>query len=469
MQVSADVTTAMGDASRLIPPANTPMQGLLIGPVWHPTPAITPPLPSHPSPYQGLRGVQWGSHGGTAALAPSVASLEASRPSRDPRAAAAQAQAQQEVWAEIQGCLDYASSRWDSSTVRKRDAAAQRFSTWMEARAALGVPNMTWATATPQTVMAYIYVFSKQHGKPDSATGVRALAAPSSVSSMVSHLSTTFRLLGRSAPWGPMTPAEDGNPADSYAVQLSLQGYRRRRAHDGWFARAAMPWGPEKLRLLLGFMDTREGPLGHMDTLLHLRDAAMFCFMCECGKRGKDSGRLECGGLTDQQGVEIRTDGLAQLTDGATYMCRMFSKTRQERPAPPMEFVYRADGAPDRTNFLWRLLQYYGARWVQGMPMGRYVFTALNRARTNFLDAPMGATTCQKRLETSLKLYGIDDGETLHGLRRGTTGTMVEEHGEEAAMRMLDMRSAATLRLYADHSRPIRYGRKRSRNDSDEH
>lgn len=123
------------------------------------------------------------------------------------------------------------------------------------------------------------------------------------------------------------------------------------------------------------------------------------------------------------------------------------------------EFRYTGREPVCRASFVWRLEQYVRERSAAGLPWGAggWVFSPQSRDRGGFDDRPYDSDACNKRLEGHLQRYGLDEGETVHSLRRGYAHDLAASGvAPEEAMAVLGMRSRRTYDLYSDSARPTR-------------
>ncbi|BDA41869.1 hypothetical protein COCOBI_02-6640 [Coccomyxa sp. Obi] len=92
--------------------------------------------------------------------------------------------------------------RWEHDTISKRQRAAAEFSVFLQTLPAAWGLNMM--TARPLDIIMYSEaVWRHQHQGSWLPDGSK-VASPSGHSSMLSMLSTTFSLLGRTGPWDPV-------------------------------------------------------------------------------------------------------------------------------------------------------------------------------------------------------------------------------------------------------------------------
>jgi hypothetical protein len=351
--------------------------------------------------------------------------------------------------------LQRAGGRWEPGTLSERERQCKAFSEWMGQLPSS--QQVGWDSCTPLHLMAYM----EAEWLP--TRGTRALedgtvgTSAGYMQTTVSHLSTTFKLLGRAAPWGTQA---DGlcNPVDSEAVKAYLGAYRKQYARAGHETAAARPWKLEELAEALQRMDAAMPPAvgTGLQRALLMRDQAALCFLADCGKRGKDCGRLQVSDFCSSRTGCALSPSAFPLSEGDVWECRMFSKTRQVERGPCIAFCYTGREPACRTNFLWRLEAYLAERARVGAPLGRFLFSPEARSKGAFQDAPLSSQALQGRVREHLRRAGMDHS-TLHGLRRALRQDLATAGVEQAeAMRALDIRSRRTDDLYADSSRPVR-------------
>lgn len=93
-------------------------------------------------------------------------------------------------------------------TVKLRQSAIRELADWLQSKQA--ACNRTVHTAIPEDILVYL----TQHWLPSHAGSITSngelIAAPGSMSSIQSHLSSEFEVLGRTDDWNPAT--QTGNP-----------------------------------------------------------------------------------------------------------------------------------------------------------------------------------------------------------------------------------------------------------------
>lgn len=142
----------------------------------------------------------------------------------------------------------------------------------------------------------------------------RCIAAPGSMSSMLSSLSTAFRLLGREGPWNGV--ARTGNPADGIDVALLKRGYRREAHAAGFEEGSAVPWDEASVHRLIDWLDQQvtshtAAGVQHLEkggyinafssimaALLCDRDAMLATYLWGSSQRAKEAGALKLEDFT---------------------------------------------------------------------------------------------------------------------------------------------------------------------------
>ena len=98
-----------------------------------------------------------------------------------------------------------------ASTLKVRQSAMRELADWLHSTHAAS--NRTVMTSIPEDILVYLTQhWLPNHGGAETAAGNR-IAAPSSLSSIKSHLAQEFDLLGRTGDWNAST--QSGNPMHS--------------------------------------------------------------------------------------------------------------------------------------------------------------------------------------------------------------------------------------------------------------
>ena len=138
---------------------------------------------------------------------------------------------------------------WVTSTIKARKAAATELSNWFDS-----LPEGAkcgWPTAGPLDLVHYIEdAWLATHGtfnRADGGTG----CAPTSLDSVLSHLTTTFTLLGRTGKWASGGDIRRRNPLRSSAVAKYKASFKRLCSGAGYRTGAAKAWAPGEVERVL--------------------------------------------------------------------------------------------------------------------------------------------------------------------------------------------------------------------------
>lgn len=147
------------------------------------------------------------------------------------------------------------------------------------------------------------------------------VAAPNTVGGMISHLSTTFKILGRQGPWCEGT--RTGNPTECTTVQLWKRGYGRQMRSKGYAESSAIPWEEDAVHAVIDTLleesdeQQREAAEQLASGTLHEalratvkalcleRDATAAAYLWEGLQRGKEAGALARSDFADEHGQEV--------------------------------------------------------------------------------------------------------------------------------------------------------------------
>jgi Phage integrase family len=283
-----------------------------------------------------------------------------------------------------------------------------------------------WKQCTPADVLVYLVKIVPVLHKGASGGPVVA----TTLEGIRSSLSRCFLLRERGGAWDAVRGS--GNPARAHCVSSYLEAYRRERHSKGDRETSAVPVSAAKYQALMDAVtenveretaDLRHAPGVPAELSRLLRDAALFSFLWHSKRRGQDvlehkwSGMyLQCG--TDLVHVsEAWTGGPLYREQRCTHrlVCQPDRvKTAQaKRPASvlvapvPLERPEYCAVQWLRTYFTWQLDN------GQDVSGDQAVFHS-SRA-----GSALTSQAVSNRFKTLLKRYELDDGETVHGLRRG--------------------------------------------------
>lgn len=356
----------------------------------------------------------------------------------------------------VQSALQVQQRAFADNTVRRQQAAIAEFSQWLQVHG----QGAEVTNCTPEHVMAYMEL----HWIPRRSTPKRA-AAPSSVTTTLSLLSTQFRLLGRGQAYDEL--ACDGNPCQSSDLLLYRRGVTRGAGQDGYQEQSATPLSYELLRTLVQHIRAQVPKVTLLDQLLLHRDVACYTLMWATASRGHDCGKLRLDDFRDPadhrraypgQSFPLPSPPSGQYPAGYhLVLAQLGTKTYQGRRAPTVLIppALDADVCPVRA-----LATYTQACLQPGVPPGspvtEYLFRPLTRGHRGFRNAAMSSSGMAYRLRQHLQNAGEYTGESCHSFRRGVlqhaqTGGATE--GELLALGQI--RSTSTLKRYLDPTRHV--------------
>jgi hypothetical protein len=284
-----------------------------------------------------------------------------------------------------------------------------------------------WACCNPADVLAYLRDVVPMLHSGRGAPGQPIV--PSTMDKIVSALARCFELRERGSTWHARF---GGNPVRANLIASWKDTYARMRRDDGDCETSAVPMTSEKMRKLLSHIEAnmeaetdrlRAEPLPDSELGRLLRDAAILALLWHGKRRGQDMLNLKWGRMFVRRDTamvpveeawtrhpwarEVRCTGaLVCLPD--------HTKTAQARrpgsvivhaaPAEPATFCA---GQQLRTYFTWLLVS-HGEVAANG-----WVFHNSTR------PAQWPSSALAARFKTLLARYDLDEGETVHGIRRG--------------------------------------------------
>ena len=172
-------------------------------------------------------------------------------------------------------------------TLSVRHSAFTELTRWMQAAC-----NRAVQQGTPEDLLVYF----TQHWLPTHAASMTAdgelIAAPGSLSSIKSHLSSEFELLGCTGNWNPAS--QTGNPMHSVQTRSLLKGYSNHATELGYQRKGAVPLTKPKMLCLLQSMATTcsSSNTDQHQQLLLLRDGMLFSLLWQSYFRGFNAGAL---------------------------------------------------------------------------------------------------------------------------------------------------------------------------------
>ena len=134
-----------------------------------------------------------------------------------------------------------------SDTLKTRQAAIRELADWLQSKQI--ACNSTVLTVTPEDILVcFTQHWLSNHAGTMTADG-ELVAAPGSLSSTRSHLSSEFEQLGRNGDWHSAN--QTGNPMLSAQVITMLKGYGNHATQLGYQKKGAVPLTEAEMQVLL--------------------------------------------------------------------------------------------------------------------------------------------------------------------------------------------------------------------------
>ena len=307
------------------------------------------------------------------------------------------------------------------ATVQRRLAVSRELQLWLE-QLPHGYPR-TLETCRPEEVLVFLQShFITTHVGP-RVPGRPTTASPSGVASTLSHLSTTFVGLGRLGPYDPLTGR--GNPCSSVEVTRFKQGYLRDMISAGYQETSAVPASLHKLEALVTELTQQISAQRHpLINICTERDALLFLYSWDSAMRGKDGGSLTLQDLSRSdrtpifpQGYNPREPLPVEAWLLPTHGTKTNKSCRSRQEPVPLKLQ-----PPNRSPFcflrrLWAFLAYCHEK---GYPVTHYLFRPMGADRLSLKEKPFSSSSFNQTYKTKLQALGLYNGETPHGIRRGT-------------------------------------------------
>lgn len=348
------------------------------------------------------------------------------------------------------------------STNQQRNAAVSEFLAWCQQQPLSMKGPINLMTATPEDVLAYSKRWrdKRSQGRPKPAPGV--------LSSMLSHLSTAFRLAGRHGAWDVL--ALTGNPIESQAISDHRTGYRKEQWDAGYAPSSAPALSPEVLDQLLAGEELKYQQSNRaVEQLSLLRDMTLYSYLYASLLRGTDAGRLTLQDIIIQHPSGVHTAqeflqsfGFSRIPDQPQYVVYVVphgSKTRQFSPGEALRLP--APGPqPSPRSVLYQLNRLLLESQRHGAPITGYVFRPASKqqaAGPSFDEKPLSSSALWHRLTNALKDHHLYRGQSVHSTRRGAMQSMqAAGHSLEAISRAATIKTPAIRDLYLDVTREVK-------------
>ena len=180
------------------------------------------------------------------------------------------------------------------STLDARSKAVSELTSWLQTIHASD--SKTLANIVPEDLLVYL----TQHWLPNHAGSFtadgEAVAAPSSLAGVKSHIATELEVLGRSGEWNPLT--KQGNPMHSTQIRNMLKGYSNQAAELGYRKLGAVPLSEDEMCRLLRNMLQQLSTAAGSEQLLLIRDGLLFNLLWQSCFRGFNTGSVRLSNIT---------------------------------------------------------------------------------------------------------------------------------------------------------------------------
>ena len=204
---------------------------------------------------------------------------------------------------------------WAPETVRRREKVAEELRQWMLVHG----QGRTLADCTTMDVLLFMETWWIPHHSGSTLRSGVKVAAPQTVATNLSHLSTLFQLNGRAGAY--------------HAKELFRAGYE-----EG----SAVPLTLVKVTQVLRRLDSLAATEGirPLDRLCHLRDSLCFNFCWVTGQRGDDAGKLTLDDLwCDDQGLRLMQPMPIPAAGQVLLVSCRGSKTHQNSRLKPFDLA----------------------------------------------------------------------------------------------------------------------------------
>ena len=331
---------------------------------------------------------------------------------------------------------------WEKAYNKKKVAVIHEFKQFL-----LQIkPEMSLLTVGPEDLVRFL-VWKDRTGKTQihkvscqflgnksiQSCGCPIRMASGTVSNVIAHLRSFFMMLGRGTTWSAQQSY--GNPASAPQVREYLLSIKDEQAMAHIVPHQAQPLFLEKLIHLCKFWANElAGYLSRAQRFVILRDRAFFTLQFFAGDRANDLSFLA------GQSIKVLPEGSGlylQLTYGkqwkGDYHNDFIVTSQKDQLVCPVTAL--------RNYVDWA--RFLGADLSKG-----YVFRLVSRSG-EITAQRMNYDVAYKQLKMYLRVLGIDNGETPHGIRAGSSISLLASGAsQEDIMAHIGWRSPATYSHY---------------------
>ena len=333
-------------------------------------------------------------------------------------------------------------------TLKIRHQQARELADWLQSTNT----GRTLHTCLPEDVLVFFTTaWLPAHAGSTTMSGHR-IAAPSSLASIRSSLSTEFEQLGRTGEWN--TATLQGNPMLSNQLRRITKGYKAEASQQGYQPRAAEPIFSGKVRALLEVLIQQQHDATGVDRLLLIRDGLIISMLWQSSFRGFNVGALRLSNIMTPTNSSAITFIVPDLTLQPGAQLYLFPDVTKNRKGGHCTVSISCDLLCFTTWLQLAVPAYEDAR----QPITNYVVRPLNRGSKTFAEKCMTSSAIWARFTHHLKVNHMYNGESVHSTRRGSmieasqNNASIEEVQEQAMIR-----SKPIAMKYIDTTRPTRY------------
>ncbi len=363
----------------------------------------------------------------------------------------------------------------ETETQRRRVVAFQEFVNWFVPRArAMPGHCADPYQATPEELIAYHQQYWV-HTHGETLLKGRIWPAPGSVEANFSYLSGIFESAGRTGLYN--TQLQLGNPVQSKLVRDYKEGYARLMRDIGFATTSAVHMKEEKLVKLILLEDSLLQEAGRdldwsnknaaVKYLLVERDLLMLCGLWQCCSRGKEMGVLEKERVQDRNGHSLFPHLVAmEVSAGLPYQIAPKGTKKVQRNRAGVILLEAESEEKKALCLLRRMQQHTRSCMAAGVVESKYILRAETRDHSNLKLEGLSSSIMNKRMQSLLQKHSLFEGETLHGIRRGSMqqaaaeGKTVEEIGAKALQKTREV-TVAYLDTSRETNGPVRVRGKR--------
>ena len=333
-------------------------------------------------------------------------------------------------------------------TLKIRQQHARELADWLQSTQT----GRTLQTCLPEDVLVYFTTaWLPAHAGSATATGQK-IAAPSSLSSVRSSLSTEFEQLGRTGEWNPATL--HGNPMLSNQLRRMTKGYKAQASQQGFQVRAAEPIYSDKVKALLEILMNQQQHATDVDRLLLIRDGLIISMLWQSSFRGFNVGALRLSNIVTPTNSPAIPYIVPEVTLQPGAQLYLLPDVTKNRKGGHCTVDIRCDLLCFTTWAQLAVPAYEEAR----QPITNHVVRPLGRGSKTFAEKCMTSSAIWARFTHHLKANDMYNGESVHSTRRGSVIEASQHNASIEQVQEQAMICSKPIALkYIDTTRPTRY------------